>query len=151
MYEIAATVSKYILAFVIYMFIFKIAKIIYLDIKTMTIWEDSKVTNPHLRRLSSMEQNGQETVTEIFPLKNTQTIVGRSLACEIVISDPHISSKHLQIDKTNQGFTIADLGSVNGTTINDVKLLNPVVLKEGDVIMLGISKLVFSEGRQHHG
>lgn len=151
MYELVATVTKYLLAFVIYMFIFKIAKLIYLDIKTMTLWEESKVSNPHLRLLSSMEQNGQETVTEIFPLKNSQTIVGRSLACEIVISDPHISSKHLQINKANEGFTISDLGSVNGTMLNEVKLLKPVVLKEGDVIRIGISKLVFSEGRQEHG
>lgn len=151
MYEIIALASKYILAFIIYMFIFKIAKLIYLDIKAMTVWEDSKVSNPHLKLLSAMEQNGQDTVTEIFPLKNALTIVGRSLECEIVISDPHISSKHIQIEKKQEGFTVLDLGSVNGTTVNANKLMNPLVLKEGDVIMLGITKLIYSEGRQYHG
>ncbi len=151
MYEVIAMATKYVLTFVIYMFILKIAKLIYLDIKTMTVWEDSKVTNPHLRLLSSMEQTGQNTVTEVFPLKNAVTIVGRSLECEIVISDPHISSKHIQIVKTGQGFTISDLGSVNGTYLNDVRLLNPVLLKNGDEILLGITKLVFSEGGKLHG
>ena len=151
MYEIIATATKYVLTFVIYLFILRIAKMIYLDIKTMTDGEDSKVTNPHLKLMSSLEQTGVNTTTEIFPLKNALTIVGRSLECEIVISDPHISSKHIQIVKTGQGFTISDLGSINGTYINDVKLLNPILLKDGDVILLGITKLVFSEGGKRHG
>lgn len=148
MYEIIASVTKYVLTFAIYLFILRITKMIYLDIKTMTDGEDSKVTNPHLKLLSSLEQTG---ATEIFPLKSALTIVGRSLECEIVISDPHISSKHIQIIKTGQGFTISDLGSINGTYINEVKLLNPVTLKDGDEILLGITKLVFSEGGKLHG
>jgi len=151
MYEIIAMSIKYVLIFVIYMFILKIAKLIYLDIKTMTIWEDSKIIHPHLKRLSSIEQTGSNTVTEIFPLKNTLTIVGRSLDCEIVIADNHISSQHLQIDKAKRGFKILDLGSANGTYINDVKLINPVVLKDGDEILIGSTKLVFSEGGKLHG
>ena len=98
-----------------------------------------------------MDQTGQNTVTEVFPLKNAFTIVGRSLECEIVISDPHISSKHIQIGKTAQGFTLSDLGSVNGTFVNDVKLLNPVMLRDGDEILIGVTKLVFSEGGKRHG
>lgn len=151
MYEIIAMSTKYVLTFVIYMFILKIAKLIYLDIKTMTIWEDSKIINPHLKLLSSIEQTGLNTVTEIFPLKNALTVVGRSLECEIVISDPHISSQHIQIDKARHGFTILDLGSANGTYINNVKLRSPVILKDGDEILLGSTKLVFSEGGKLHG
>ena len=151
MYEVIATVTKYVLTFIIYMFILRIAKLIYLDIKTMTVWEDSKDSYPHLKLLSSIELIGVDAVTEVFPLRNALTRVGRSLECEIVISDPHISSQHLQIDKSRQGYTITDLGSVNGTYINDVKLMKPVLLKEGDVIMLGITKLVFSEGGKLHG
>jgi len=151
MYEVIATVTKYALTFIIYMFILRIAKLIYLDIKTMTVWEDSKDSFPHLKLLSTIELTGEDTVTEVFPLRNEVTRVGRSLECEIVISDPHISSQHLQIEKTRQGFTILDLGSINGTFINDVKLINSTLLKEGDVILLGITKLVFSEGGKHHG
>ncbi len=151
MYEIIAMVTKYVLIFLIYLFIMRIARLIYLDIKTMTVWEDSKVINPHLKLMSSIEQPGVNTITEIYPLKNLITRVGRSLECEIVISDPHISSLHLQIEKTHQEFIISDLGSINGTYINDVKLLNPVLLKDGDEILLGITKFVFSEGGKLHG
>ncbi|MCD4712110.1 MAG: FHA domain-containing protein [Clostridiales bacterium] len=151
MYEIIAMVTKYVLIFLIYLFIMRIARLIYLDIKAMTVWEDSKVTSPHLKLLSSIERTGVNTVTEIFPLNNSLTRVGRSLECEIVITDPHISSQHLQIEKTGEGFTILDLGSVNGTYVNNVKLLNPVQLMDGDEILLGITKFVFSEGGKLHG
>ena len=114
-------------------------------------WEASKETNPHLRLLSSIEKSDVKAVTEIFPLKNLLTVVGRSLECEIVISDPHISSRHLQINKTLQGFTLQDLGSVNGTYVNGEKLITPALLREGDEIMVGKTKLVFSEGEISNG
>lgn len=146
MYEIIVMATKYILTFIIYLFILKIAKLIYIDIKKMTVWEETKVKNPHLKLLSSIEQTGTNTVTEIFPLKNSQIIIGRSLECEIAISDPHISSQHVQLEKTSQGITIKDLESVNGTYINGERLSSPVLLKEDDEISLGVTKLVFSEG-----
>lgn len=150
MYEIVAMITKYVLTFVIYMFILKIAKLIYQDIKNMTIWEDSKFVNPHFKRLSSIEKTSTEIETEIFPLINRVTVVGRSLDCEIVISDPHISSRHIQIDKVKQGFKVSDLGSANMTYINDIKIQNPIILKEGDKILLGSTVLVYSEGGQLH-
>lgn len=151
MYEIIAMSTKYVLTFIIYVFIFRIAKLIYRDIKSMTMWEDAKVTSPHLILMSSLESAEKQTGTEIFPLTHLTTIIGRALDCGIVLSDPHVSSRHVQIDRTHLGFTLTDLGSVNGTYINDVRLLNPVLLKEGDEILMGMSKLVFSEGGKYYG
>lgn len=150
MYELIAMTTKYILTFIIYVFILKIAKLIYVDIKKMTVWEETKVKNPHLNLLSSIEQKGENAVTEIFPLNNARIKIGRSLECEIAISDPHISSQHVQLDKTTQGYTILDLGSANGTYVNGTRLSSPALLKEGDEISLGITKLVFSEGGKLH-
>ncbi|GAB6110034.1 FHA domain-containing protein [Fusibacter bizertensis] len=150
MYELIAMGTKYILTFIIYMFILKIAKLIYIDIKKMSVWEEAKVKNPHLKLLSSIEKTSEKAVTEIFPLKNAQITIGRSLDCEIAISDPHISSQHVQLNKTNQSYTLQDLGSANGTYVNGQKISSPVYLKEGDEILLGITKLVFSEGEELH-
>ncbi|OJV63367.1 MAG: hypothetical protein BGO41_11640 [Clostridiales bacterium 38-18] len=148
MYEIIATVTKYALTFTIYWFIFRIAKLIYQDIKTMTVWESAKVTNPHLKLLSTLEGNDKQTVTEIFPLITGTTLVGRGIEAQIIIADPHISSKHLQIENTVNGYVIRDLASANGTFLNGEKLMKPLILKEGDEISLGVSKMIFSEGRE---
>lgn len=151
MYEIIAMTTKYALTFVIYWFIFRIAKLIYQDIKTMTVWETAKASNPHLKLLSSLDGNDKHTVTEIYPLIMGTTLIGRSIEAQIVIADPHISSKHLQIENTVNGFLVRDLASANGTFINGDKLVQPAVLKEGDEIAIGMSKLVFSEGRELNG
>ncbi|MCA0385283.1 MAG: FHA domain-containing protein [Firmicutes bacterium] len=151
MYDIIAMLVRYALTFVIYLFIYRIVKLIYSDIKTMTIWEEAKDEKPHLLLMSSMDKVGANTVVEIFPLGNQLSVIGRALDCEIVIADPHISSKHLQIEKTIHGYSAQDLGSVNGTYINGVRLLNPILLKSGDEITIGITHLVFSEGEHRHG
>lgn len=151
MYEIIAMTTKYALTFVIYWFIFRIAKLIYQDIKTMTVWESAKASNPHLKLLSTLEGNDKQTVTEIFPLVTGTTLVGRGVEAQVIIADPHISSKHLQIENTVNGFVVRDLGSANGTFINGEKIVKPELLKEGDAITLGVSKLVFSEGRETNG
>lgn len=151
MYDIIAMLVRYALTFVIYLFIYRIVKLIHSDIKTMTIWEEAKDERPHLLLMSSMDKAGVSTAVEIYPLGNQLSVIGRDIGCEIVIADPHISSKHLQIEKTIHGYSAQDLGSVNGTYINGVRLLNPILLKNGDEINIGITHLVFSEGEHRHG
>ena len=147
MYEIIATIIKYALTFIIYLFIYRIAGLIHRDIKSLNIWEASKVTNPHLKLLSSIAHGEKQTVTEIFPLIKGVSTLGRGLEAQIVISDPHVSSKHLQVEFTANGFVARDLGSVNGSYVNKTRISQPVLLSEGDEIEIGVSKLVFSEGR----
>ncbi|KAL7124075.1 hypothetical protein ABFS83_14G024400 [Erythranthe nasuta] len=63
----------------------------------------------------------------------------------LCIKDAGISSKHLRIqvepspDPARRGWAVTDLGSSNGTFLNDVQLdpSEPAVLSEGDVIKLG--------------
>ena len=51
-------------------------------------------------------------------------IIGRDLKSDYVILDPknRVSRKHLEIRKTNEGFFIKDLKSLNGTYVNSIKL-----------------------------
>ena len=72
-------------------------------------------------------------------------IAGRDVNAQIMISDHKVSRKQFEIRKTTLGYEIIDLGSVNGTFINE-KVLEPedaVVLKSGDVIRVLNHKLIF--------
>lgn len=72
-------------------------------------------------------------------------IAGRDVNAQILISDHKVSRKQFEIRKTTLGYEIIDLGSVNGTFINE-KVLEPedaVVLKSGDVIRVLNHKLIF--------
>jgi len=65
--------------------------------------------------------------------------VGRHPDNAISIADPYVSGKHAQLDVTDDGVTITDLGSSNGTFVNEARLPANVStrLGEGDTIRLG--------------
>jgi pSer/pThr/pTyr-binding forkhead associated (FHA) protein len=66
-----------------------------------------------------------------FPINKTM-IVGRE-DCDIMIDDALISSRHSKLELDNQILIAKDLGSTNGTFVND-KQITEAVLKAGDEI-----------------
>lgn len=73
------------------------------------------------------------------PLKAGVTSFGRKAENDIQVVDPYISGKHGQIEITDQGAFLTDLGSSNGTYLNGAKLaanMRTLVTPE-DVIRLG--------------
>jgi pSer/pThr/pTyr-binding forkhead associated (FHA) protein len=147
LYPVLAFVVKYVLIIIVYLFIYRIARLIYLDIKTITEGEDAKRLVPHVKALSGTQ--------EVYALTKALTFVGRGSYCDIVLMDHHVSSKHARIDRVlDEGgrlsFSISDLKSANGTFLNGVKVVEAMALKEGDLISLGPLKLEFHEGGQHY-
>lgn len=47
------------------------------------------------------------------------TVIGRAPQCDIVVVDPGISRQHVGIRGDANGFWVADLGSRNGTLVNE--------------------------------
>jgi pSer/pThr/pTyr-binding forkhead associated (FHA) protein len=67
--------------------------------------------------------NEENNKTEAHSFKKKSIIVGRGKDCDIVLNTEGISRQHIRIDEDQDGnFTITDLGSSNGTFINDEKL-----------------------------
>lgn len=78
--------------------------------------------------------NGQE-----FPLKNGANSFGRKPDNDVQIADAYVSGKHGLIEVTEEGVFVTDIGSTNGTMLNDAKL-SPNMrtkLQPEDVIRLG--------------
>ena len=79
-----------------------------------------------------------------IPLIGRQLTLGRSIDCDILIPDPSVSRKHLQIccrkvvqsGQSRLKIVARDLGSRNGTLINYLPVRS-AVLKPGDKIILG--------------
>jgi myosin heavy subunit len=68
--------------------------------------------------------------------------VGRSSACNIRIGDAGVSSKHAKIWCEDGHYFLMDLGSTNGTFVNDKDVLREE-LNDGDVIIFGMTKAAF--------
>jgi len=67
-------------------------------------------------------------------------VVGRD--CDgLQVRDPLTSRQHLRLTLTDEGLTVEDLGSRNGTFVNGEALHAPSPLHVGDVIMLGATEL----------
>ncbi len=63
--------------------------------------------------------------------------LGRSNENDVVIFDPLVSRQHALIELSGGGYLVSDLGSANGTFINDVPLSAPTRLRVGDLIKFG--------------
>jgi len=102
----------------------------------------------HLRRTPEC---GKSCLVTIYPadmlggtleLGDEPVTIGRSPACEIHFANDSISRKHAVIEKGEDGYTIRDLGSTNGTYVNDVRV-DSGRLAAGDRIHIGNHILKF--------
>jgi len=75
--------------------------------------------------------------------------VGRSPESEIFLDDVTVSRSHALIERTGAGFLLTDLGSLNGTYINN-QSLKSTPLKCGDEIQIGKFHLIFISARNHN-
>lgn len=93
--------------------------------------------------MSYQEPTGPELLIQhtgqIFPLGMETVNIGRYGDNTIVLADPRVSAHHARIrwQPEISNFTIEDLGSEQGTYVNEVRLTKPVILRHGDVIRMG--------------
>src|SRR5215468_6711093 len=85
--------------------------------------------------------NGSLENQEIDLTPDPMTI-GRASACNIRIGDAGVSSKHAKIWCEDGEYYLMDLGSTNGTFVND-KDVDRERLNDGDVITFGMTKAAF--------
>jgi len=64
--------------------------------------------------------------------------VGRDAACEVVITDRQVSRYHARLLPTEDGILLEDLSSKNGTFYNGKRLVDSVLLRDGDLVMIAL-------------
>ena len=72
-------------------------------------------------RAALLVQGGPDDGNSI-PLAEGSTVIGRSKLNDITVDEPGISRQHAVINGGSKGFTIADLGSRNGTFVNGERI-----------------------------
>lgn len=139
MFNILSLVFKYVFIVIIYLFIFSIIKLIYLDIKGI---RPISVDNSTYLKLINRKESLPFKVKEYYPLDDN-VFLGRGNDNEIVIKDPYISKKHLRIVKDEDDYFLEDLKSANGTYINGDRVMDVVKLNNGDRITVGQVEFLF--------
>ena len=74
-----------------------------------------------------------------YPLRGRTITIGRSPDNTIVIDDSSISRHHARLTWQGHAYALEDLGSANGTWVNNARIKRPVLLNPGDSIGLGQS------------
>ncbi len=96
---------------------------------------------------------GQATLTlfdrgraiRTFSLSKPTVTLGRMPECDIVVPDAGASRQHARIGQRDGAFVLSDLGSTNGTLVND-EVVGERELDDGDRNMIGETVLEFRRG-----
>lgn len=166
MLGILLAVSRYLLLFLLYMFILKLVLMMFREYRE--ILADSKrkkekeeeISMKKSKVLASMSKNNKDDAFigsrdegeaslmvlessdellkegDVFPVHG-QIYLGRSQENEIILENPFASAVHARIYLEKGQFWVEDLESINGTFLNDHMVKKPVVLVNGDMIRIG--------------
>jgi len=139
MFNIVSLLFKYIFIIIIYMFIFSIIRLIYLDIKGMDFVSSGDYA---YLKLINRKDSLPFKINEHYSIDEELTL-GRRVDNDIVIKDPYVSKYHFKIVQDEDNYFIEDLDSANGTFLNGERLEDAVMLKNGDIIRIGNIEFLF--------
>ena len=75
-------------------------------------------------------------IGQMVELAHEQTVLGRDAGCDLELADDSVSRRHAAIEFAGGGFDVVDLGSTNGTYVNDVRVARQR-LNAGDRLRVG--------------
>ena len=64
-------------------------------------------------------------------------VIGRNPECDLSLHDTYLSSRHARVANDNGDLSIEDLGSTNGTYVNQELVQGRVHLERGDIVQVG--------------
>ena len=108
------------------------------DVETSFVEGEEELAPASSGRATLTALNGGQT----FTLGASTVTLGRLPESDVVVDDPGASRQHARIRSSNGEFVLTDLGSTNGTLVND-ESVRERVLEDGDRIMIGETVLEF--------
>ena len=152
-YAMISSLLSYVFTTIIYLFIFSVIGLIYMDIKRMGKNERSKAAT------GSSEKNDNGAVLKTvkgryateakmkskYRVNREGAIVGRGKDCDVRVNHSFVSTEHFQVWYDEGDWYIGDMGSKNGTYLNGSKLKKVKTIESGDEISFGEIEFVFEE------
>lgn len=149
MSELTLTVLRLSLLVLLWLFVFSLAAVLRGDLFGTRVVNRVTTTGgasgslaatvPRDRRSSNgniLVTSGRLTGTRI-PLGTGDILIGRNPECLLVLDDDFASGRHARIFPAQGGWGVEDLGSTNGTFVNDVRIEEPVQFEPGAQLRIG--------------
>jgi len=109
-----------------------------------TVFVDRKATKRKLRKSRLAVVEGPEAGRRL-EIAQERVTIGRSLICDLVLTDTSVSGTHCEIVAGEAGFLLRDLGSSHGTSVGGVRV-REAWLEPGAALKLGQTVVRFEVG-----
>jgi pSer/pThr/pTyr-binding forkhead associated (FHA) protein len=144
--ELVLELLKYVFLVVLYIFVARAVKAVYLELRPSAARgvgaPRSPAPAPRPPSKRSKKAPRRLTVTE-GPLKGKsydlgeELTIGRAEKCHIVVDDTYVSQVHARFYANGDTYLVEDLGSTNGTYLNRRRITSPEELSRGDRVKIG--------------
>jgi hypothetical protein len=138
------SVLKYALLALLYFFIYRAVRSVVVDVagrRSSPSAEPRRVSPAKATRggrppSSVVVHSSQGQKLGTFRLSG-QVQIGRDASCDITVDDAYVSQQHARLYGEDGSWFVEDLGSTNGTYLNDRRLASPAPVHAGDVVRVG--------------
>ncbi len=145
------TFLKYLFLVVLYLFFVRVVRAVWTELREPApgsvpmVAAPVPVASPRQRRAQRAEAppdrlqivEPPDRAGQRFDL-GTELTVGRASGCGVSLpDDTFVSQLHARVFHRADGYLVEDLGSTNGTFLNEVKVSAPVPLHRGDRLKVG--------------
>ncbi len=137
--EIQVLVLRLVLIIGLYLFLLAVVAVAWRELRASAgvATPAAAASSTEQRRLTVVEAGESALrVGDAFRL-HPVTSLGRDMANTIVIPDPSASGEHALISARDGHWWLEDLGSTNGTYLNDTPVEAPAIIARGDIIRVG--------------
>lgn len=147
--EFVLTLLKYLFLSLIFLFLARAVRAMYLEIAgTRPVRRQARPapmaaiaqSGKPPDRVVVLPPDGAKPMT--FALVD-ELIIGRSAKCQVILNDSYVSQVHARIFRREGGYFIEDMGSTNGTYLNRRKVTAPLPVSRGDRARLGKTEMEF--------
>ena len=135
----ALSALKYAVLALLFLFIWRAMRWVVRGLNVERTPSRGNVANtPARQTILLVQQDGSKA----FPYRlDGATTIGRAAECELRLDDTYVSQQHARIFDRSGNWFVEDLGSTNGTFVNEQKLVAPAMLTPGDTIRVGTTKV----------
>lgn len=134
---------KYAFLFILYLFVARAVRAIYLELRPQTYSAPPRKSAAVAPTRKTRKPPGRVVVVEGDELKGKsfdlgdEVTIGRSDKCTVKLEDTYISQMHARLFGRGDRVMVEDLGSTNGTYINGRRINAPAEVHRGDRLKIG--------------
>lgn len=147
--EIVLDLLKYFFLLLIFLFLARAVKAMYLEIYGPRAAPQGQVVSAS-RPAPVRTGKPPEKMVVVAPDSKSRTfdiadelIIGRGDKCHVVITDAYSSQVHARVFRRDGQLFIEDMGSTNGTYLNRKKVTSPIPVNRGDKARIGKTEMEF--------